>query len=306
MNKIMDKKEDIMKLWHENVDSILAKQSPKRREREQKRIQIIRELMSDSSLGKDLLDWADDKGITILMDKQVRSNGYYCDGLKTVVLSTNVPNGELIGTLAHEIRHAWQDDQGLLPTLNKSMDNNSAQTAIEYMVQVRFLEADASAVGNTVLEDVIEKRGKLAMLRHMSVAAMILHVTEAKVSLEGKFKNFFSDTPRKDAYDEHSLKNYATYMDIPNIVMPSGKMEYDDSKFHRKHNIPSNIGLNVYDEASIRKLGEIFNQDNYMNNLPKNFHQDPFYSAGFSLRADDSRLLKRVNTIKNRHKTRKL
>ncbi len=302
----MDTKEDIIKLWHENVDSILAQQSPKRRQHEQERIQVIRELMSDSALGKDLLDWADDNDIVILMDKEIMVGGYHLSGLKTIALSTHIPNGQLINTLAHEIRHAWQDGQGFLPLFNNNLDKNSVQTATEYMLQVRFLEADATAIGNKVLKDVIEKRGKLAMLKHLPMTSIISHTIEFKTSLVEKFNDFFYDDARKNAYDERSLKIYAAYMGISNIIIPYSELEYDDEKFSDQHNMPFNIGINVHDEASIRKLGEIFNQGNYMDNLPEGFHKAPFYSAGFSLENETFEVLKKANTLRNSYKPRKL
>ncbi len=273
----------VQKEWLANIADILSDQNDERRASDQKRIHAVREMIVLDPLGRKLLDWADENGIVILVDNQTTSGGYYVSGLNTIGLSGMDKDYNLVGALAHEIRHAWQDSEGLLTCLSSKYPLPKVQ---EYMLQTRFFEADAHAVGNKVKKSVIN-----LVLDSTGHEAKNL---DEKLELLKGFKAFFKDRSTKDLYDKIKLRDYADRIGIVETKPPFGGSEYDNevdfSKLHSK-------GVDVNDENSIRKLGSLFGDGNYLDDLPENFHRNQLYCGDFAFsslikdKREDSRIL---------------
>lgn len=279
-----DKAAEMYKAFHENVDDIIAQQDTKRRKKDQRRIREIRRLMAKSPLGKKLLDWADANNIRIEMDHQTEAGGYYYQGYRIVALSARSSNEQLVGTLAHEIRHAWQDFHGMLPSLTQ--DWNKLQSVGDYITQIKFVEADAFAVGESVLRSVSAKR------RQEMKEEMVLQLSEKEIDpmtfseplkdeeapelLAKRFTQFFNDSWRRNFYEDRSLKIYAKNIGVADIKIPCGSGEYINEK--TKPAIYQD-GLDLHDFRQIRLLGELLGRGNYMDYLPAEMSVMPLYRS---------------------------
>jgi len=274
----------MIKAFHENVDDVLAAQDPARRKKDKARIRDIRRLMAKSPLGKELLKWADANNIRIEMDHQTQAGGYYYQGYKIVALSARNSNEQLVGTLAHEIRHAWQDSHGMIPSLTQ--DWNKLQSAGDYITQIKFIEADAFAVGETVRQTVAAKRRRemkeewVLQFPEKDIDPLIFNAAvkdeETPEILAQRFTQFFNDPWRRNFYEDRCLKVYAKNIGVPDIKIPCGSGEYYNEK--TKPAIHQN-GMDLQDPQQIRLLGELPGKGNYMDHLPAEMSALPLYRS---------------------------
>ena len=117
---------------------------------DEEKIIALRAAMSESKTAAAALAWADSHGIEIIVDHSVRAGGYYWPGTGVVAVSARQLShdgffGTAVGTLTHEIRHAWQDYHGLIycPT-----DDEGATSPLGRDLAIEGLfEADADAHG---------------------------------------------------------------------------------------------------------------------------------------------------------------
>ncbi|TNE25188.1 MAG: hypothetical protein EP349_10795 [Alphaproteobacteria bacterium] len=274
----------MIKAFHENVDDVLAAQDPARRKKDKARLREIRRLMAKSPLGKELLKWADANNIRIEMDHQTKAGGYYYQGYKIVALNAASDNLTLVGTLAHEIRHAWQDSHGMIPSLSGNLAQ--MQTPEDYITQIKFIEADAFAVGESVKRTVSAKRGQ-EMREEWAlqfpekdidplIFAMPLKDEETPELLAQRFTQFFHDAWRRNFYEDRCLKVYAKNIGVPDIKIPCGTGEY----FNDKTKIAIHQdGLDLDDLQKIHLLGDMLGKGNYMDHLPEGISKMPVYRS---------------------------
>ncbi len=279
---------DMIKAFHENVDDVLAGQDPARRKKDKARIREIRRLMAKSPLGKDLLNWADENNIRIEMDHQTKAGGYYYPGYKIVALNAASDNLTLVGTLAHEIRHAWQDSHGMIPSLSDNLAQ--LQAPEDYITQIKFIEADAFAVGESIRRTVSVKRRQeikedyllqsvtqdfdLSALEHMFDPPRANE--ETPELLAQRFTQFFNDAWRRNFYEDRCLKTYAKNIGVPDIRIPCGSGEYFDEKTRTAIH---QDGLDLRNEQKIHLLGDLFGKGNYMEHLPAAIGTMPLYRS---------------------------
>ena len=88
------------------------------------------------------LDWAEQHGVIFAIDHQCRARGYYLTSTGIVSLHIRTAlekdRAAAIGTLVHEIRHAWQDYNGIFINFN--------QPVIDSVRDLALCEADAYAL----------------------------------------------------------------------------------------------------------------------------------------------------------------
>ncbi len=271
-----DKAAEMYKAFHENVDDIIARQDTKRRKKDQRRIREIRRLMAKSPLGKKLLDWADANNIRIEMDHQTEAGGYYMSsGYKMIGLGARCPNEYLTGTLAHEIRHAWQNSQDLIPTIS-GMD----KPVQDYVTQIKFIEADAFAVGEAVRKTVGFIRDGERREDWMLCNFDRIHPEKTKTPdfespemIAKSFSSFFYGGARMHFYESRTLARYAKNIGVKGVVIPCGQSEYinENTPFlHKK------AGVSLTNRQELCRLGDVFGK-NYMGHLPQNILANPVY-----------------------------
>lgn len=278
----------MIKAFHENVDDVLAGQDPARRKKDKARIRDIRRLMAKSPLGKELLNWADENNIRIEMDHQTKAGGYYYQGYKIVALNAASDNLTLVGTLAHEIRHAWQDSHGMIPSLSDNLAQ--LQAPEDYITQIKFIEADAFAVGESVRRTVSAKRRQemkedwllqsatqdldLSALEHMFDPPRVNE--ETPELLAQRFTQFFNDAWRRNFYEDRCLKTYAKNIGVADIKIPCGSGEYFDEK---TRTATHQDGLDLNNPQKIYLLGDLLGKGNYMEHLPEGMATIPLYRS---------------------------
>lgn len=279
--------QSLFKAFHDNVDRIIEGHDRKRRITDQVRIRDIRRLMAKSPLGKELLNWADENGIRIEMDHQTKAGGYYYPGYKIVALNAASDNLTLVGTLAHEIRHAWQDSQGMIPSLSDNLAQ--LQAPEDYITQIKFIEADAFAVGETVRrtvsameyrrreEDWMMSRGH-DHCEHLllELQAKPIKDEETPELLAQRFTEFFENSWRRNFYEDRCLKVYAKNIGVPYINIPCGTGEYFNDKTRA---LAHRDGLDLDDQQKIHLLGDLLGKGNYMEYLPTGISKMPRYRS---------------------------
>lgn len=137
---------------------------------DEEKIKALRTAMGESATAAAALDWADSHGIEIIVDHSVRAGGYYWPGTGVVAVSARQLAhdgflGAAVGTLTHEIRHAWQDYHGLIycPT-----EEEGATSPLGRDLAIEGLfEADADAHGKLAEAEYKYKRTseRVVMLR---------------------------------------------------------------------------------------------------------------------------------------------
>jgi len=120
-------------------DAFQAARGPEMVEIDEKRLQrIFNEAVSPTF--HQALDWARENGVRFFIDPTLKDAGaYYVMGTGVVGLNARYASTPMQAAplLTHEIRHAWQDKQGFIPTVGRNF--------AEYFMQISLIEADATA-----------------------------------------------------------------------------------------------------------------------------------------------------------------
>jgi|AntRauTorcE11897_2_1112592.scaffolds.fasta_scaffold00497_10 hypothetical protein len=120
-----------------NIFNLRASRAGRENKR-QKRDQLLHEFKA-FDLGRVVLDWAEENGVAIHLQKLSGLHGYCAHSGKKIVLAADDSMGRLISTLAHELRHAWQILEAQHPVhFHLKAVNPFAET-----IMTRFMEADA-------------------------------------------------------------------------------------------------------------------------------------------------------------------
>jgi len=137
-----EKTDDIKQRIKETIDDITSRLTPDEQCQDAKRVTNIRRILGKSKTGKALLDWADKHEIRILIDDQLdpSNNAVYLQGTGIVLLSAYTNDAISVSYLAHELRHAWQDNKGWFSFFHKS-----DRSAHDLTMPLLLLESDAFA-----------------------------------------------------------------------------------------------------------------------------------------------------------------
>ena len=128
--------ETLQQMIRDNILSMTTSDPYRQKKSYQQRLKKITHTLAQSETGAALLAWSTENDITIAFDPQIHPdiNGLYSSGV--VILSPEIPNASLVSILAHELRHAWQDQQGLIP-------NHCLMDIAPYRAATHMTEADA-------------------------------------------------------------------------------------------------------------------------------------------------------------------
>lgn len=277
---------DLLKSWKENADDVFAAQPQERRDYDAARIEKVKTMLAETKTGREILTWAEENNIEIRLDYQCEeagAGGYYVPGSKMVCLNAYLPDDRLMIALVHELRHAWQGENGFCATLYKD--------AGTYLKQFRFIEADAAAYEMQVCAEwkALHPEFKLSPFRQMCLDLAEKQKATAPDYLKGKevlwagFCGFFATGERKNLYDDGSiyageiLAGLESWDGIPKV-----KTEYGAGKDHK---LPPYNGLNVEEKAEFLKLGNSFDgQDNYLKDIPLDILTHEQFIGGLSQR----------------------
>jgi len=248
------------------IANIFSKQSPERLQKDQERINYLLKEISNSPTGQPLLKWAKDNNLKIFMDDTLKSaGGYYTPTSGTVILGSKQDDNYLIGVLAHEIRHAWQDYHEMIPT--------SFIDPKDYILQVRLIEADAFAYGELIRE---ESRAFHINSFNNSSSGVSLEIEGFSPkrcqqlleshphriqALKQLFKSFFKNDRSINFYEARSLNSCFIKLGL------SDKINIDGEYKNISIPYPTIKGIDVHNLDAIHQLGKTFSNDNYLKGL---------------------------------------
>jgi len=287
------------KIWKAAAAEILSSRTPENVTRDDERVEIICDILRQSRLGRQILHWADQNGVEIWMDQQCTSVGYYTVGSNTVCLNSNVPDNKLAMCLAHELRHAWQDHEGLLPS--------GVSTAQNYTAQIRFVEADAFAFGYVIAYEIFGKETLLKENSYLTsqytsiidgVVGEDPYALDNGAALCVAFHSYFNNLVTKYQYDERAMGRCARDLNIINETTQDPlKNSFESIDFSS----PKQAGINLNDPDDILRLGNLFGVSNYLNYTRNmSLGHNPLYVGQFG---QQTKLL--LRQIKNIQKQKK-
>jgi hypothetical protein len=173
-----------------------------------------------SSTAGESLDWAKENGVTFFVDHVCEMGGYYLTGTGIIAISKKSFNKDkistVIGTLTHEIRHAWQDRHGVLGNANPNL--------LDDLRAIALFEADASAFDKRAEAEAeislaIEDRAERKLLP--TAFNIITSYAAQKTDLYKNFIDWFQYGPREkycarktDLYAEKWLGKKAPVLDF--------------------------------------------------------------------------------------------
>ncbi len=185
------------------------------------RITMTVERMKQAEIsGVPLLEMAEREGITIRFEPLRGMHGYYSPRHKEIVLDGDSRlSAESLGlTLVHELRHAWQHAEGLLPT--------AALDAHSYIAAIRYIEADAKATEAQFLAEVAQQPdgmdyvGKVDKPNTRDVIAVfnneLRNDPDALTNGKARFAAFMQwpepSAHRAQGYEERAAGNYRAWL----------------------------------------------------------------------------------------------
>jgi len=277
-------------------------------------LQELRAELSKSSEGKALLDCADQNNIPILFYHDVekmkkesaaafyhtRVGAIFLPAVFTTEMTVNKITHtskslkHLLSSLAHELRHAWQDANGLIP------HDMRGATYKDLVVLQRFMEADAFSTEVKICRDLDDDNGWDMGISYGLWTDVCLDVTGsiAKAFENGEennssandnneaqqagFRSFFNDRSRvklKKAYDYSVLKG-AVFLKSRRSMLPFENTSGEPL-------FPSQFPLrDIKNPENLQKFGVLASSTgNYLDDIERGLPlNDDYFVDNFSKR----------------------
>jgi hypothetical protein len=154
-------------------------------------------------------------------------DGDYEPRLNTVFIVLDQPEGEIVETMAHELRHAWQQDQGFMPT--------KPLAPRESLLLARAIEADAEAFATQIIWELKQSGYDAAFDVHAQsqrygdiVAAFAQRAEDDRHTVaDGRaaraaYDAWFANEYRTVAYDDLALRSMLYIARQPGRIKVSG------------------------------------------------------------------------------------
>ncbi|GAB5389498.1 MAG: hypothetical protein Alpg2KO_24660 [Alphaproteobacteria bacterium] len=211
-------------------------------------LQRCAEILAEVPEGKAILDHALAAGIAIKSDNRANVYGYYSPEDKIVAINPRGEPGQLIATLAHELRHVWQDSNGYLERLKRSPYDVIALT--------RMVEADAEAFSVQCAYRLARKGRPEVLSAHRKTqygdeTLAYLHAVkqDPKAADNGKamravFDQWFSRDWRRNAYDRGTTDWLEFVLFEYRTQAAKGFDKLSDKKLHPLGAVPGAPGMN--------------------------------------------------------------
>lgn len=250
------------KTWHRaDYDAFQAGLSPERKAADAALLQRILDAAAEVPTLKEELAWARAHGVEFFVDRTaVNVSGYYTHG--TGVLGISAAEAEknfdyIVGTLAHEIRHAWQDWNDLR--------KRGTSDFASYYISDALIEADAHAYGERVRAEY--KALKLTKEGQPIPADLQTLLDDKEEHLRKGFLSWYANPGKTRYYGEKALRlcfNAA-------VKDPAKKVEPVDHKYEFKHGAipkpPTKLGITGIKD--VLPLGQDFSgSGNYLAGIP--------------------------------------
>lgn len=231
--------------------------------REQDRNMLVRvqDKLCEVPLGKSLVGTAKEKNVRFAYDESLSAGEatFKPCGVK-VLLSPYSSFEQQVLSMSHELRHAWQDFSGL--------SSLKAQYLFDYIVNVRFSEADAFGVETQVAWEMDKKFPNQGYWKHHkrayktmckafeAVASDAPETLENGKALKAAFNGWFVDRIRPQ-YDQGAVTA------VRNFWYRRNNNIRNALTLHRKRD-----DLAPYmSEAFLREFGAMANGENYLEGV---------------------------------------
>jgi len=242
---------------------------PARLKEDRKKLRRLFNAAALSPTAKAALDWARDNNIKFIVDHTTKANGYYWSDTGVVAIAarllSNPQNlGTAVGTLTHEIRHGWQDKQGMIPT---TIDCSFT----DYFIRLSLMEADAEAHGAQSREEYELQRTLKNIQKNFPQSPSAgfyenrlqkLPLTRAD-DLQRHFKSWYTSW-RPGVYGDTAAKFFGHALGIPNVKPTDHKMEFTP---YGKDEGPKHTGIDYAKKAQLEQLGKSFDGTDYLASL---------------------------------------
>jgi hypothetical protein len=233
-------------VWDQSgFDTFMAARDPVQEAEDQTRLKRLFAAAS-APVTREAFDWAARNGMKFFIDHSLQNAGaYYTMGTGVVGLGARYINNPAISLpmLVHEIRHGWQDKQGMIPTVARSF--------AEYMTQIALIEADASAW------QYASERQETAGW-HYEDGLDSPKMPTRDILMGSEFTRWHSQ--HGTFYGETAARRMGTKLHLPDVTPVNFKTEFQPYKGKNKppqiHGIPTAL------DAVIEKLGRGFDAAN--------------------------------------------
>lgn len=236
--------------WNQTAfEELKASWSPERIAEDEKTLQEIFKLAADSPLLAEELEWAKRHGVKFFIDHTaVNCGGYYWAGSGVVAIPLNGIDSarHRVQTLAHEIRHAWQDYQRLLSWSDRTPDRGNFA---EGFIKQALVEADALAYGRRAVLEFeaarFKKRGKRIP------AFLQAFLVDENADLGRHFLSWFKVSSHPESYGDFFSKQYGQKWRVYDGDLPERKFEHWPVE-------PEIAGIDIYNIRDVLRLGVNF------------------------------------------------
>lgn len=266
---------------------------------------------SSSPTFQKMVAWALDNGVVFFVDHSLqRAGAYYTMGTGAVGLNANYADNPMQAAplIGHEIRHAWQDKQGFIPTVGRNF--------AEYFMQISLIEADAFAFERLIEEEEVAYWGlgdewdiKVdAQDRDLCADLFVSDAVKTQDVLQKAFKEWTGS--RGGLYGDTAARYFGTQLGVPGITPTDFRMSFQPYKNADKPHI---IGIDVADIAKAIATGGAFEgSENYLDTpamrgylehkLLKPGLAQKFYRASRNLPPLVKEVNKRLRTAQTAHR----
>ena len=232
---------------------------------------IFREAEASPVLMKEIV-WAQQHGVRFFVDHQAdTANGYYTLGTGVVAVTPNAKGDQLIDTLAHELRHAWQDYHGLAAWPDDTPDEG---TFADMAIKQALIEADATAFGVLARLQAeisgIEKRQNSCELLWSWEQRILAQKPKAMAEtpiLAREFKSWFTRERKwhPKRYGDYFSKLFGRKWGLYDGELPPRNFEFQPVE-------PKTEGIDIRDMQDVLRLGvTFFGAKNYLAALQPDF-----------------------------------
>jgi len=247
--------------WDQTAfEELKATWTPERIAEDEKTLQEVFALAADCPLLAEALDWANTHGIKFFIDHQaVNIGGYYLPGTGVMAV---VPRSfmRMEEVMVHEIRHAWQDYNGLISWNDNTPHDGSFN---DFFINNALIEADAKAMGLLALGQSTvaqrkrdaERAVKMGVLLHEEskkyTASYQERIADENIALGTGFLDWFETNWQPRFYGDSFSKVYGRKWELYDGELPLRNQEFSLDPRHIK-------GMDIHDMQDVLRLGVNF------------------------------------------------
>lgn len=223
-----------------------------------KNLRAVFDMAANNRTFAGALHWAQSHDVKFMVDHtSVGVGGYYVltDGVVAASKNSMLYMPSAVEIITHEIRHAWQDYYGLIPSTVRNVS--------EYFIKLSLIEADAHAHQCVAAEEI-----RLESYRKRNLGSMAGHITAIEQDIQNgeslrlHFENWYAVGEGKTTFYGNTIsKRLGAQLGLADVVPVDHHYEFRSNKGAGKK------GIEIATLAQVRALGKSFNGVNYLNRM---------------------------------------